>query len=195
LEALAREIPELTHTFNFLLGAVYSLREACARGYRDRADYAETDRSDHLSRLHTVVAALLADAPLEPVWIAGFYYNAAIMRIDACYERLLKAMLEAAHVKPAGKAKRRQSKTDLWASQLERQLSLHPPITRYHLEWARTEVNKLKHDLYGRIPATAVDQRIDMPNAEAAVNELIGLMERSDIRSLLCKRFTDLPPP
>jgi hypothetical protein len=111
LEALSREVPELAHTFSFMVGAVYSLREARARGHRDRADYAETDRADHLRRLHAVVAALSDDGSPQPVWIAGFYYNSAIMRIDACYERFLKAMLEAAGATPERKAQPRQSKT------------------------------------------------------------------------------------
>jgi multidrug resistance efflux pump len=78
---------------------------------------------------------------------------------------------------------------------VERLLSLDPPIARQHLEWARTEVNKLKHDLYGRLPAAIGRQHLDVANAEAAVNELIGLMERPDIKSRLSERFRSLPPP
>jgi hypothetical protein len=193
LLVLSRDIPELTHTFTFLTGAMYALREATSQGYRDRADYSETDRANHLSRLHNVIASLSAGSSLEPVWLAGFYYNAAIMRIDACYERFLKAMLQAAGAKPA-KGKSHRSKTHAWAGQLEQLLSLHPAIPRHHLEWARTEVNKLKHGLYGRVPDNMVGQPIDVPNAEAAVSELVGLMERPDIRSRLAKRFSGLPP-
>jgi hypothetical protein len=191
LKVLAVDSPELAHTFSFLTGAVYALREAHARGHRDRADYGEGDRLGHLSRVETVIDAMSGDCQPEGVWVAGFYYNAAIMRIDACYERLLKAVLAASGVRLT-KSGRSQSKTNAWASQLEKVLGLGSPIRRDHLEWARGQVNKLKHDLFGRVAAGG--HAIDVPHAEAAVSELIELMERAEIRSRLSKRFAGLPP-
>ena len=100
VKTLSSEFPKLTHTFSFMIGAVYSLRKADEKGHRHRATYDETDRIEHNQRLHEIIDAVAVDEIPEPVWIAGFYYNAAIMRIDACHERFLKAMLEAGGVKP-----------------------------------------------------------------------------------------------
>lgn len=195
LGALASELPGLTHTFNFIVGAVYSLSGARGRGHRNRATYGETDRSEHVRRLKEAIDAVAAGATPEPAWIASFYYNAAIMRIDACHERVLKGMLEAAGVKPA-KAKG-QPETDGMAHQLERTLSLTPPLAREHLAWARKEVNNLKHKLFGQEPSDALarPEPSDLANAIAAIDELLAMMERREIRSELAKRFAAPPPP
>lgn len=196
VKALSSEFPKLTHTFNFMVGAVYSLREAHGQGHRDRATYDETDRTEHLRRLHEAIDAVAADATPEPVWIAGFYYNAAVMRIDACHERLLKAMLEAAGVQPE-KAKGGEAETEAWAKQLETTLRLDPPLARQHLALVRKEVNKLKHKLYGQELSHALGrpEQNDLVNATAAINELVALMERPEIRSRLTESFAELPPP
>ena len=196
LNMLSIECPGLTHTFNFIVGAVYSLREARGLGHRDRVTYGDTDPSEHVHRLKDAIDAVAIGATPEPVWIAGFYYNAAIMRIDACYERLLKAMLEAAGVKPA-KATGGQPETDAMAGQLERTLSLDPPLAREHLTWARKEVNNLKHKLFGQEPSHALKrpEPSDLTNAIAAIDELLAAMERQEIRLQLVSRFAATPPP
>jgi len=196
VKALSSDFPKLTHTFNFMIGAVYSLREAHGKGHRHRATYDETDRTQHLRRLHVAIDAVAADATPEPVWIAGFFYNTAIMRIDACHERFLKAMLEAAGVKQQ-KPKKGEAKTEAWATQLERTLGLDPPLARQYLALVRQEVNKLKHKLYGQEPSHALarPEQNDLVNATAAIDELVALMERPEIRSRLAKLFAELPPP
>lgn len=196
LNGLSSECPGLTHTFNFIVGAVYSLHEARGLGHRDRVTYGDTDPSEHVHRLKEAIDAVAVGATPAPVWIAGFYYNAAIMRIDACYERFLKAMLEAAGVKPE-KAPRDQSESDAMAGQLERTLSLDPPLAREHLTWARKEVNNLKHKLFGQEPSHALKrpEPSDLTNAIAAIDELLAAMERREIRPRLASRFAAPPPP
>ena len=195
LNMLSRECPGLTHTFNFIVGAVYSLRKARRFGHRDRVTYGDTDPSGHVSRLSDAIDAVAVGAIPEPVWIAGFYYNAAIMRIDACYERLLRAMLAAAGVKPE-KVTEDQPWTDTMAGQLERTLNLDPPLAREHLTWARKEVNNLKHKLFGQEPSHALKrpEPSDLTNAIAAIDELLAAMERQEIRLQLASHFAATPP-
>ena len=164
-------------------------------GHRDRVDYGEDDREKHLSRLVAVINALDAGHLPDPVWKAGFYYNAAIMRIDACYERFLKAVEEAA---AAGHAQRRagEAETDALARHAESVLHLGSPLVRDHLRWVRKEVNKLKHALYGQQPQHAGErvEASDVNNALEAVAELVSMMERPEIKALLATRF-GAPPP
>ena len=195
LKTLATAIRGLSHTFRFIVGAVYALREARALGHRDRVDYGEDDRNKHLSQLLAVINALDAGLLLDPTWKAGFYYNAAIMRIDACYERFLKAVEEAA---AAGHAQRRadEAETEALARHAETALRLGSPLVRDHLRCVRKEVNKLKHVLYGQQPQHAGErvEASDVNNALKAVAELVSMMERPEIKALLATRF-GAPPP
>ena len=196
MKVLSSEFPQLTHTFNFMLGAVYSLREACGRDHRSRYTYDETDRPKHLRRLHEAIDAVAVGALPEPGWIAGFFYNAAIMRIDSCYERFLKAIIKAAGAKLKEPTKS-ESAIDVWAKQLEDELNLDPKLTRQHLKSVRDEVNNLKHKLYGHQPSKIMvrEEKNDLINATAALNDLVALMERSEIRPLFAYKFANLPPP
>lgn len=196
VKTLSSEFPNLAHTFSFMIGAVYLLREAQEKGHRHRATYDEADRTEHLRRLHETIDAVAADETPEPVWIAGLHYNAAIMRIDACHERFLKAMLEAGDVKPQ-KPEKGEAEIEAWAKQLERTLGLDPPLARQHLALVRQEVNKLKHKLYGQEPSHALarPEQNDLINAAAAIDELVAFMERPEIRLALTERFAELPPP
>jgi hypothetical protein len=194
---LSSEFPQLTHTFNFMLGAVRSLREAQALGHRSRARYDEKDRRQHLKQLHRAINAVAQGDTPPSVWVAGFYYNSAIMRIDACHERFLKAMLEAVGVEAKSVRKTRgETDTDALARRLQQSLGLQSPLVRQHLESVRREVNRLKHELFGQEPRHARTRLevSDIANAEAAIGELLTLMEDDPIRRRLAGRFSGAPP-
>jgi hypothetical protein len=73
----------------FLAGALYSLQRAETLNYQDPREI-EGDRSDHAAELTTLLAVMggtKEGGDLPPAWEAGFYYNASIMRLDACHER------------------------------------------------------------------------------------------------------------
>jgi hypothetical protein len=76
-------------------------------------------------------------------------------------------------------------------------LSLDPPLARQHLALVRQEVNNLKHNLYGQEQRHALSrpEQNDLVNAMAAIDELVALMERPEIRSRLNESFAGLPPP
>ena len=195
LKQVAGECPMLAHTFRFILSAVHALREARVLEHRDRATYGEGDRPQHVRQLIEAIDAIVADRPLDPTWMAGFYYNSAIMRIDACHERFLKAMVDAANAGPVQVAPR-EAETDAHARHLEAALHLASPLAREHLVWVRKEVHKLKHALYGQEPrhARARPKPNDLENALAAVKELVVMMEQREVKAQLAARFGGPPP-
>ena len=196
LKELSKAFPELTHTFNFLLGAIISLQEARSLDHKNRAEYGASDQRQHLVRFLQAVDDFESGGKPTSIWMAGFYYNSAIMRIDACHERFLKAMLKAAGVKiDSIQIGPGETKTDAYARELERSLTL-PPFTRQHLASTRQEVNRLKHRLFGQESQHAKDrQEDDIANAEASIIELLAMIEHSAIQPLLAATFPGDPIP
>lgn len=184
---LADECPELTHTLRFLTAAVLSLKTSQSIGHKTRSSFTENDRQYHLDELLNVCKDL---APTSQ-WEAGFHYNAAIMRIHACYERLMKAVIKTGKIKSLNKQTNDLSKTEQLAMQIENNLNIK--LKREHLESVRKEVNKLKHSLFGQNIIDAVVD--DLSNACAAINELLDIMEDSSITTILISRYKALPSP
>jgi hypothetical protein len=104
-------------------------------------------------------------------------------------------MLEAIDHSPE-KAKPGEAETETMAKKIEKTLCIDPPLARIHLASVRTEVNKLKHKLYGQEPrhALARPEPNDIDNAMAAINELVAIMERAEIKSHMSARFAEPPP-
>ena len=92
LSILAKACPELSHTFRFMTGAIAALRMASSLGHKNRAAYSSQDRAELFDELLAALEAIRNGSLPSDRWMAGFYYHSAIMRIDACYERFLKAM-------------------------------------------------------------------------------------------------------
>lgn len=196
LKKLSNGLKGLTHTFNFILGAMMSIREARRLGHKDRADYDESDRTGHLNRFHRAINAVNDGQAPDNDWMAGFYYNAAMMRIDACHERFLKAVLEAVGEDPEKvTTNSNEQKTDALARKVE-QVLLLAPLSREHLKWTRREVNNLKHQIFGHQPHHVKDRpdSSDIDNATAAIEELLILIENDQIQAKLREEFSDTPP-
>jgi hypothetical protein len=198
IKTLANKWPALTHTFMFGTGALFALERAAGAGVRDRRSYEDADRAFHAARLQEVTEALATGGEPEVGWTAGFMYNSAIMRLDACYERFLEAI--AAELKKQGRLAPAVdasdlSKTERCARRIERSLRLREPLGRVRLEQNRGDVNRLKHRLFGR---QAVDERSrtvgDVENAAAAMAELLTILERPEVQASLASAYQDLPP-
>lgn len=196
ISRLAQSCPELAHTYRFAAGAVFALASAYELGHRNRASYKEVDCLRHLDDLKEVCDSVSNGAAPPAQWQAGFYYNAAIMRIAACYERLLKAVIEAINSTPPKTSCRRSSTTEQMAKWVENGLQTGS-LERTHLESVRREVNNLKHGLFGQGVPDAW-QRInvdDLSNACAALSELLAIVENQKILSCIKSKYTSLPPP
>ena len=86
------DIPGLVHSWRFLAGVVYALEQ-----YYQIADHYPptmiTDEKEYIRETDDVLAHILEKYYENRNWARGFYYNAAVMRLDACYERIFKAYL------------------------------------------------------------------------------------------------------
>ena len=198
LQALAAEWPELTRTFSYMTGALYALRQADRIGVRDSRLHEETDRAEQMNVLRRVTEAIQAGIDPDMAWFGGFMYHSVITRIDMSYERsleVIKAELEKQGHMASVLARKGISKTENFALQIEDALKLGQPLARVHLEENRRDVNRLKHHLFGR---EAVNQRSktigDLKIAAAALQELVTILERAEIRTCLAEGYKDLPP-
>ncbi len=201
LAALAETWPELTHMFLFAAGALYALDAATRGDVRDRADYTEADRPAHVDMLRDLLRAL--DIGHEPtaIFTAGFMFNSAIMRLDACYERFLKAISEELKVRgelrPLPTTTGTSDKltyTEKLARRIE--LSLGLTLSRVHLEENRRDVNRLKHALFGREVAVAQARAVrDVDNASRAFDELLTILGVPVVHQALREAYQRLPNP
>ena len=193
ISGLARDCLELVHTFRFLATAVLALASAQKLGHKPRTTYELADRQRHIDELKLVCSGAVPSAE----WRAGFYYNAAIMRIDACYERLLKAVIQAMTiVSSTPMIHRQQSKTERMARRIENDLQ-SGFLKRTHLESLRKEVNNLKHALFGQAVGDTImrAEPDDLSNAGAALSELLAILENRTVLACLSSTYTALPPP
>lgn len=202
LSILAKACPELSHTFRFMTGAIAALRMARSLGHKNRAAYSSQDRVELFDELLTALEAIRNGSLPSDRWMAGFYYHSAIMRIDACYERFLKAMDHAVSTSVAfsprdrPRCNMRMSSTEKLALKLEQSLQVASPLQRENLEWTREEVNNLKHELFGHRPSHAKARAVvdDLENAYSAVDQLLRMMERREVLPQLQSAYSSSPP-
>ena len=91
VEALVNRYPRLVHTWRFATSAVWALdhyyaAHAQAKSGTIREDNYVRDTKDNIGKLVQRQAVSLD-------WERGFWYNAAIMRFDALWERIFKLFL------------------------------------------------------------------------------------------------------
>lgn len=183
----AQRHPKLVHTFRFLAGALGALREA--RGYRPLEEHNNEDRAGYLKGLEAYLCAFKPDE----AWSAGFYYNAAIMRIDACYERLLRAVLNTKRTTDQERAELEDVRgSRVLARMIKDEFNLNQPLKIECLERVRRAVNGLKHGLWGR-KDDATDGTV--PMARKAIDELLDILNKDELKPALKKAYDGLPPP
>lgn len=153
VKELSKSYPALAHELRFAVGAIWALNQA-SKNHKDRASYAERDRKGHLDELQEVIKAIQQGEQPTPKWMAGFYYNAAIMRIDACRERF-KIALGSSH------------------SSLSSLLSVKAEVKalKHHIGGQKAKDS-----------AKRLDQS-DVRNAMAALEELFTILENKGDRS------------
>jgi hypothetical protein len=160
LLALAKKISELmsellalNEPLDLALGAVHALIEARKHNYRDRKwplpprYYIKVRKlAEDLSR-----GRQLDDKP----WLAGFYFNSALLRIAAVYHDVLKL-----HTGRRGYVR-------------ELLPLVSPPFDHGSLDKVHEEVNKLKHQPQG----VGQGRGVRFEEAIAALGELIDFIE------------------
>src|ERR1700732_2736263 len=99
LEAPAKDVKKLlialpdhdavTDILDYTVGALYGLSRAVESGFVDRPAGWHNTYRPHLPQY---VERILKDESLNEKWLAGFYFNSAIQRIAACFDRIPKLL-------------------------------------------------------------------------------------------------------
>ena len=161
-----------------------------------------------LEEFDGVIRAIIQQCDPPGPYVTTFHYNSAIMRIAACYERLLLAIRKAGKItskqsKRTSKTERtkgnRIAKTERWIVEIEQQLSTGP-LRRSHLESICDEVNRLKHALFGFTVNDAKERSKhidpdDVGNALHAFVELLDILQNNKIFPLMESKYRRLSPP
>ena len=88
IRGLLDDYPRLTHTWRFMASAVWAI------GHYYAADAVQPPRDiaedAYVEDTKTNIAALIEDKAVSQDWERGFWFNSAIMRLDALWERLFK---------------------------------------------------------------------------------------------------------
>jgi hypothetical protein len=94
LRQLAPSTPEQSTPFNFAVGAVYALSRALELNY---SDVHELGRGMRMWQEAKDLCHLIecGSPPKEGEWLAGYFFNDAIMRIAVAYEHLIREATEA----------------------------------------------------------------------------------------------------
>jgi hypothetical protein len=148
--------PAVTDVCDYTLGAYYGLGHAMSLGFVNRPGPWQSAYRPHLTQY---VERMLKGMPVNRRWIAGFYFNSAIQRIAACFDRVPKLL------KVGGKnAFKRMGAAN----------------TGSYTAWGKVyaEMNVYKHDPAGR----AAGRTVTVEDAVAAFGELVKLLKASETR-------------
>lgn len=91
LENLISNSPEHIHLWRFIAGAVFALQT-----YDNLAErWSKSEQSDefYAQEALDVLSSLRSNTTPSANWQRGFFYNAAVMRLDAAWERSLRIIL------------------------------------------------------------------------------------------------------
>lgn len=198
ISSLCTDVPRLAHMWRFGLGAVYALSE-CLH-HKERGTYAPGDAHGHVAQCVDVAAQLLSRQPVDKIWISGFLFNSALMRIDAFYERSLRSLIlesqrDTPIVKPELGSKLVKKPHFLGEYKLaqivDARLLNHAPFKREKLRAVHEEVIRLKHDVEGQL----VSGSITVADATEALSEVLNLLLTTEILNFLKSRYPCPEPP
>ena len=126
--------PDHFHLWRFLAGALYAYSRYCAAG----TEVGERTDAFYRAEARTVLEALRHNVDPPGTWQRGFFYNAAIMRLDAAWERSLQILLNQS-----------RGKGPALYEALQSQVESLPPYEESAFRAVRREVNALKHQPKG----------------------------------------------
>ncbi len=180
VSTLVREVPALVHTWRFAAGALFALSE----WYRlaEKTPQVRHVETKYISDVERLVDAIRDGVPPDDEWLRGFHYNAAVMRIDALYERLFRAVLGD------------KSKVDgaaLYASLQTHYSRLLPEAYKRSLfASVREEANSLKHYVGGAAPS--LRERVTI--LCTALEHLFAFVSDRDVKALLQREYGNRKP-
>jgi hypothetical protein len=189
LQALARRLEALMKKahgdearapLEYLLGALHGLFEAKTLGFKDRSHALDDARGrsaagveywDYgpLRRVRLMTEGKLR---IDGAWVAGFYFNSALVRIAAVFDRVVRRQAAAKGLHRAPHRGRPPS-----VRELLRRLGLGR-FTSGTLANVYDEVNRLKHHAAG----LARRRHVTMANATAAFEQMLDLLEHPNMQ-------------
>ena len=173
---LVRDVPELIHTWRFGTTTV-----DCFTQYRMLAEVAHPleKENDYIQDTFTQIDRISSGERPSNLWARGFFYNSAIMRLDALYERVFKSVLG---IKERDNNIGAEKLFDRIKAEFDQTFGPAYKQTNWHT--VRQQVNDLKHEPGGLIPGLR-----ESPEVVAnALRELIEFVSCENVRVEL-KRF------
>jgi hypothetical protein len=188
IQCLIHDVPDLIHTWRFLIGSVYALQQRVRIGTSDESKPPISDNA-FIDRTNVLLNQILTGGQVEREWEAGFWYNAAVIRIDACYERIFRALLSE-NLPPAENDPQEKVRgaRKLWeALQNKAGFTLVLPYAYLNSNWKvlRDEVNSIKHWRFGASRTV----RMDTERTVRALEELLEILNKPACRDLLQSKF------
>lgn len=156
---LCSDVPSLAHTWRFGLGEVYALAVGLPQ-HKERGTYTVHDAPQHVAQCVDVTEQLRSGQLVDPVWLSGFHFNSALMRIDAFYERSLRSLVpECQNSHPAVIPELRSKPYDkphllgqyILAKVVDVRFLGSCSFKRAKLAAIHQEVIRLKHDVEGQL--------------------------------------------
>ena len=86
------DFPALLHCWRFLVGVVYALNQYTK--IANSCPFTTLSDDEYVQETDNVLTSISKNTPPAENWLRGFFYNAALMRLDAAYERFFKAYLD-----------------------------------------------------------------------------------------------------
>jgi hypothetical protein len=157
LRSLLIALPDheaITDIFDYVLGALYGLSRAIETGFVDRPSGWHSTYRPHLPQY---VERILKNKRPNERWLAGFYFNSAIQRMAASFDRIPKLLGASGQNARSRMTRVSPQKNIAWDKVYE-------------------EVNALKHDIDGR----ASGRTVTLEQAVAALVEIVHLLKANE---------------
>lgn len=169
IEKSLADFPELVHSWRFLAGVLYALRQ-----YAEIHSPAISNEQQYIKETDDVLTSMLNKQTPKESWQKGFYYNAALMRLDAAYERFFKTYLHGKYDEKSKCITCGRNKIDgkYLYTEIRKEFSNLFPEELYeksNFYKVRRAVNSLKHYIGG----ADVTEREQPEILEGALNELV----------------------
>ena len=148
------DFPELVHCWRFLTGVVYALEQYYQLCKYQPSTVQISDEREYVAQTDNVLTSILNSQIPSVSWLRGLYYNAALMRLDAAYERFFKSYLEGKYNEKENCSLCRRSQIDgpLLYGKIRKEFgSLFPEMKCEDSNFGkvRRAVNSLKHFVGG----------------------------------------------
>lgn len=150
----------VTDTLDYALGALFGLARAHELGFRDRTGAHFSVYRPHLANYALKIPK---NQSVNRLWMAGFYFNSAIQRIAAAFDRVPQML--------GAKKKKKVGTKRVSTSAKERMTEVnHSAFDKWQKVY--DEVNAFKHDPEGRAAGRTVTMTDSIESFEQMLNLL-----------------------